>query len=129
MGTRLFLGNLPWATVDADLESLLRSCGVDFNSVKVVTDRESGRSRGYAFVELAEGCDPNRAIMFLEGAVVGSRDLHVELATSEGPRSGRSGDQRGGPDRRGSGRSRQGRDHGRGQGRRRDRGEDYGWGG
>lgn len=118
MGTRLFLGNLPWAAVGADLEKLFRDCGVAFKSVRVVTDRDTGKSKGYAFAELADGVDSLVAKEALAGAVVGERDLHVEDAVSDGPRSGH---------RRGGASSRDSRPKDRGRGRRRERSDDYGW--
>jgi len=118
MGTRLFLGNLPWSATDAELGSLLRERGVAHASVKVVTDRETGRSRGYAFVELAEGADADAAKAALAGAMIGDRDLHVEDAVSTGPRSGQ---------RRAGAPSREPKRRDGGRGRRRERGDDYGW--
>jgi RNA recognition motif-containing protein len=123
MGTRLFLGNLPWATTSAELEDVLRSRGVIFESVKVVEDRDTGRSRGFAFVELGEGADAGAAKQLLEGVVVGERDLHVEDANERPPQTRRD---HGGPggDRRGPG-GRGGRG-GRGSGRGHRGGGDYG---
>lgn len=117
--SRLFLGNLPWALSNVELEQNLRDRGVDFVSASVVFDRSSGRSRGFGFVELREGSDPGDAKIKLEGAVFGGRELHVEDAVTPkaAEMSDRGAVRRSGGDRRGGGR----------RGGRSGRGDRRGW--
>ena len=53
MGTRLFVGNLNFATTENDLRTLFQGAGFEVNDVTIVTDRETGRPRGFGFVEVA----------------------------------------------------------------------------
>ena len=62
---KLYVGNLPWSTTDAELEELFAAIG-PVDSARVITDRETGRSRGFGFVEM-EPADADRAIAALDG--------------------------------------------------------------
>ena len=84
---KLFVGNLPWATSDADLEELFGRVG-PVVSARVITDRESGRSRGFGFVEMDQA-DGQRAIAELDGHEINSRPLRVNEATEQKPRERR----------------------------------------
>jgi RNA recognition motif-containing protein len=75
---KIYVGNLPWSTTDADLEQLFESVG-PVTSARVITDRESGRSRGFGFVEMS-GEDGTRAIAELNGHSIDSRQLRVNEA-------------------------------------------------
>lgn len=86
---KLFVGNLPWSTSDADLEAIFSRIGA-VTSARVITDRESGRSRGFGFVEMDQA-DGQRAIAELDGHEVDSRALRVNEATEQKPRERRGG--------------------------------------
>ncbi len=88
MYKRIYVGNLPWATTEAELEQLFAEHG-SVRSVRVITDRETGRSRGFAFVEMAEN-EAETAIKALDGTELGGRPLRVNEArerTAPGARS------------------------------------------
>lgn len=81
----IFVGNLPWATTEDDLRNLFAPYG-EVHRARVVTDRETGRSRGFGFVDMnAE--DAQRAIAELNGGVYGGRPLTVNISEQR-PRSG-----------------------------------------
>ncbi|HEY8430345.1 MAG TPA: hypothetical protein VIL20_18320 [Sandaracinaceae bacterium] len=77
MGSRLFVGNLPYACSEADLRGLFEP-RFAVRDVRIVTDRDTGRSRGFAFVELEGGAD--EAIDALDGSELGGRKLAVREA-------------------------------------------------
>ena len=79
MGKRLFVGNLPFATTSEQLRDLFTGIG-PCESATVVTDRVSGRSRGFGFVEMAADGDAERAIAELDGAEHAGRKLTVSAA-------------------------------------------------
>ncbi len=92
---KLYVGNLAWGVTDDDL----RNTFADFGSVAsavVITDRETGRSRGFGFVELEDGGD--QAIEALNGQDLQGRPMRVNEAQSKGGggRGGRDGGNRGG---------------------------------
>ena len=91
---KLYVGNLAWATTDEDLKQLFSEFGSVASAV-VITDRESGRSRGFGFVELEDGAD--QAIEALNGQEHNGRPLRVNEAQSKG--GGGGGGRRGGGDR------------------------------
>ncbi|RKO86521.1 RNP-1 like RNA-binding protein, partial [Blyttiomyces helicus] len=75
-GTKtLFVGNLSWSTRTEDLAEAFAPYG-EVKSVRILTDRETGRSRGFAFVEVDEEAAP-KAIEGLNGTNLGGRDLRV----------------------------------------------------
>ena len=75
---KLYVGNLPWRTTDAELEDLFSRHGNVESSV-VITDRETGRSRGFGFVEM-DDAGADAAIEALNGYDVGGRELRVNEA-------------------------------------------------
>lgn len=79
MGKRLYVGNLSYALKSQDLEEVFRQVG-EVVSVKVVTDMETGRSKGFAFVEMATDDLGAQAIEQLNGKEVGGRALRVTEA-------------------------------------------------
>ena len=81
---KVYVGNLPWSITDADLQDLFTPYG-KVDSAQVVMDRESGRSRGFGFVELATEA-ARQAIEKLNGHEIESRALRVNEAQSK-PRS------------------------------------------
>ena len=99
MGKKLFVGNLAFSTSGADLEELFASAGT-VESATVVNDRESGRSRGFGFVEMSSAAEATKAISELNGKNVGGRQINVSEAKEREPRSGGGG---GGGNRSGGG--------------------------
>jgi len=95
---KLYVGNLAWGVTDDDLSTLFSDFGSVASAV-VITDRETGRSRGFGFVELEDGAD--QAIEALNGQDVQGRPLRVNEAQSK-ERGGRGGG--GGGGNRGGGR-------------------------
>ena len=77
MSKRLYVGNLPYTTGDAELRELFSNHG-EVTDVHIVLDRESGRPRGFAFVEMADGAE--EAVTTLNGHSVGGRALTVNEA-------------------------------------------------
>ena len=76
---RLYLGNLPYSSTAEDLEELCGRFGAIRNA-SVVTDRETGRSRGFGFVEMENDADGRAAIEELNGSEIGGRKLVVNEA-------------------------------------------------
>jgi RNA recognition motif-containing protein len=90
MGKKLFVGNLAFSTTSGDLEALFASAGT-VESASVVTDRESGRSRGFGFVEMSSSSEATKAIQDLNGRDVGGRQINVSEAKEREPRHGGGG--------------------------------------
>ncbi len=87
-GTRLFVGNLPYSSTDQDLQQLFARCGV-VSSARVITDFDTGRSKGYGFVEMATGEEAEKAIRELNNSTLGGRTIVVNEARSKGSGSPR----------------------------------------
>jgi RNA recognition motif-containing protein len=83
----LFVGNMSFQTTEADIRALFESFG-QITRVHVVTDRETGRARGFAFVEMPNDEEAKKAIAGLDGKEVGGRNLKVNEARPKEPRSG-----------------------------------------
>jgi RNA recognition motif-containing protein len=79
LSKKLYVGNIPFTTTDGDLRSLFETHGA-VTSVKVITDRETGRSRGFAFVEMDDATAAANAIRALDGSQMGGRSLRVNEA-------------------------------------------------
>ena len=75
---KIYVGNLPWSTTEADLRDMFGAFG-EILSAAVITDRDTGRSRGFAFVEL-DDADADKAIAELDGRDFGGRALRVNEA-------------------------------------------------
>ena len=76
---KIYIGNLPWSATDAELTDMFAKFG-SVASATVVTDRETGRSRGFAFVEMPEAEEADKAIQALDGTDLGGRALRVNEA-------------------------------------------------
>lgn len=87
MSRKLYVGNLPYQTTEADLEALFAAAG-DVAAVTVMRDRETGRARGFAFVEMASDDAAANAIDSLNNSSYGGRNLLVNEARPQEPRSG-----------------------------------------
>ena len=79
MSTNIYVGNLAFSTNNADLEALFAEHG-EVTRAQVITDRDTGRSRGFGFVEMASSDEANEAIRALNGSNVDGRDLKVNQA-------------------------------------------------
>jgi RNA recognition motif-containing protein len=91
MGTRLYVGNIPYNTTDADLRDMFGQNGRIVTDVRIVTDRETGRSRGFAFVELATLEQAQAAAAELNNTQMGGRALVVNEAQERTPGGGAGG--------------------------------------
>lgn len=96
----IFVGNLDFGATEDQLRSLFENYGT-VDRVSVLTDRETGRSRGFAFVEMSNAEESERAISALNGHTLGGRALNVNEAKPREERSGGGGGN--GGERRGSG--------------------------
>ncbi len=105
MGKKLYIGNLPFSADDQALAELFTQFG-DVESSRIVTDRESGRSKGFGFVEMASETSANEAIQKLNGTDFSGRSINVSEAKPMAPRENRGGGGRGGFGGGGGGRSR-----------------------
>ena len=76
---KLYVGNLPFSTNEAELQELFSQHG-EVSSVAIIMDRETGRPRGFGFVEMANDADADAAINAMNGAEVGGRSLVVNEA-------------------------------------------------
>ena len=93
----IFVGNLNFNTSEDELRQLFEPYG-QVDRVSIMTDRETGRSRGFGFVEMSSSEDGEKAIAALNGSQVGGRTLNVNEARPKPERSG-SGGGRGGRER------------------------------
>jgi RNA recognition motif-containing protein len=80
MSTRLYIGNLPFSADENQLRTLCAQEGRHVTSVSLVTDRESGRPRGFGFVDMANDADAQSCIDSLNGVDFGGRSLTVTQA-------------------------------------------------
>lgn len=90
MGNKLYVGNLPYAFRDSDLEQTFSEYGA-VQSAKVMMERDTGRSKGFGFVEMGSDAEAQAAIQGLHGQNYGGRDLVVNEARPMEPRPPRSG--------------------------------------
>jgi RNA recognition motif-containing protein len=104
MAKKLFIGGLSWDTTDEGLRQAFASYG-EITEAKVITDRDTGRSRGFGFVTFAQNEDAKSAISKMDGTSLDGKTIKVNEAQEKSPRSGgRSGGGFGGG--RGGGRNR-----------------------
>src|SRR6202451_1230588 len=89
---KLFVGNIPHSTTEAELRTLFEPHGA-IEQVSIVTDRDTGRSRGFAFVEMTDSAEAEKAIAALNGKELGGRALNINEAR---PKTDRGGPPRGG---------------------------------
>jgi RNA recognition motif-containing protein len=90
LNKKLYVGNLPFTTTDTELKSMFEAYGA-VDRVSIITDRETGRPRGFAFVEMGDSSSADSAIKGLDGREVGGRALRVNEATSTGGGGGGGG--------------------------------------
>ena len=94
MGRRLYVGNLPYTTGEAELQELFSKAGT-VETVRVMRDAATGRARGFAFVEMASDEDAQKAITMLNDKDFGGRNLMVNEARPK-PQGGGGGGRGGG---------------------------------
>jgi len=104
MGNKLYVGNLPYSFRDQDLEQTFSQYG-SVQSAKVMMERDTGRSKGFGFVEMGSDAEAQAAIQGAHGQNYGGRDLVVNEARPMEPRPPRSGGGFGGGGGYGGGRS------------------------
>ena len=104
MSSKIYVGGLPYATTDAQLQDLFAAHGT-VESARVITDKFTGRSRGFGFVEMASNEEAQKAIQALNGTDLDGRNLTVNEARPQEKRAGGFGDRGGdrGGERRGGG--------------------------
>jgi len=86
----IYVGNLPFSTTEAELEQLFSGHGA-VQRVSLITDRDTGRPRGFGFVEMTNDAEGDAAIEALNGAQLGGRSLTVNEARPRQPRGGGGG--------------------------------------
>ncbi|MBL8749729.1 MAG: RNA-binding protein [Planctomycetes bacterium] len=91
MGKRLYVGNLSFQTTEGTLQTLFAQDGRQVASVSIMMDRDTGRSRGFAFVEMNTDQDAQAAIKAVDGKQVDGRALRVNEAEERKPRTGGGG--------------------------------------
>jgi RNA recognition motif-containing protein len=87
MSNKLFVGSLSWNTSSEELRQAFASCG-EVVEAKVVTDRDTGRSRGFGFVTFQDAESAERAVRELDGSMLDGRNIKVDRANDR-PNTGR----------------------------------------
>ncbi len=90
MAKKVYVGNMSYETTDSDLQSLFEEFGT-VQSAQVIMERDTGRSKGFGFVEMANDEEAQAAIDALNGQEVGGRTLNVNEARPRQDRGGRGG--------------------------------------
>lgn len=90
MGKKLYVGNLPFSATDDSLQEIFAQAG-SVQSAKIITDRDTGRSKGFGFVEMSTDQEAADAIQKFNGAEYGGRNMTVAEARPIAPREGRGG--------------------------------------
>jgi RNA recognition motif-containing protein len=90
MGKKLYVGNLPYSATEDSLTETFSQCG-NVESARIITDRDSGRSKGFGFVEMSSDEEAAAAINKLNGTDMGGRQLTVNEAKPQAPREGGRG--------------------------------------
>lgn len=98
MANKLYVGNLPFSATKEEVTSAFSQHGT-VDDVILITDRETGRSKGFAFVTMGSDEEANTAKSALNGVDLGGRNIVVNEARERQPRSGGSGGNRGGGNR------------------------------
>ena len=90
---KLYVGNLPYSANDQSLTEKFSECGT-VSSSKVIMDRDSGRSKGFAFVEMSANQEAEAAIQKFNGSDLGGRAMNVSEAKPQAPRTNDFGSRR-----------------------------------
>ena len=88
MGTRLYVGNLSYNVTEPELRDVFAEGGRNVVEVKIVMDRDTGRPRGFAFVEMGSDDEASQAIQSLSGREIQGRAINVSEARARAPRGG-----------------------------------------
>jgi RNA recognition motif-containing protein len=104
MESKLYVGNLPYTATEEELSSMFGQAG-SVTSVAIIKDRETGRSKGFAFVEMGSNADAQKAVSMLNGQNMGGRDLRVSIARPREEGGGGGGGRGGSYGNRGGNRS------------------------
>ncbi len=103
MGRKLYVGNLPYSATEETLRETFSQCG-DVDSTTMITDRETGQSKGFGFVEMSRDSEAQKAIQELNGTTIEGREIKVNEARPKAPRRGGGGGGGGGGGYGGGGR-------------------------
>ena len=90
MSKKLYVGNLPYSATDQTLADAFGECGT-VESAKVIMDRDSGRSKGFAFVEMSSESEATNSIQRFNGSQLDGRAISVSEAKPQAPRTGGGG--------------------------------------
>ncbi len=90
MGRKLYVGNLPYSVTQQTLEETFSQCGT-VDSVNVITDRDTGQSKGFGFIEMSNDSEAQKAIQELNGTSLDGREIKVNEAKPKAPRRDRGG--------------------------------------
>ena len=90
MGRKLYVGNLPYSVTQQALEETFGQCGT-VDSVNVITDRDTGQSKGFGFIEMSNDSEAQKAIQELNGTSIDGREIKVNEAKPKAPRKDRGG--------------------------------------
>jgi RNA recognition motif-containing protein len=90
MNNKLYVGNLPFSATEAEINKLFGGVG-QVSRTSIVTDRETGRPRGFAFVEMATDAEAQAAVTALDGQNLGGRQIQVNIARPREDRGGGGG--------------------------------------
>jgi RNA recognition motif-containing protein len=96
MQTKIYVGNLSYSTSEDDLRTLFTQAGA-VTSVALIKDRDTGQSKGFAFIEMSSQAEAEKAIQTFNGYTLGDRPLKVNLARPKEDRGFGGGYGRGGP--------------------------------
>lgn len=93
MESKLYVGNLPYSTTEDELRTMFSQAGT-VASVAVIKDRDTGQSKGFAFVEMSNQVEAEKAISMFNGHSLGQREMKVSLARPRDDRGGGGGGRR-----------------------------------
>jgi len=87
MGRKLYVGNLPYSATEQTLRDTFSQCGT-VDSANMITDRDTGQSKGFGFVEMSSDGEAQKAIQELNGSMMEDRQIKVNEAKPKAPRGG-----------------------------------------
>ena len=90
MGRKLYVGNLPYSVTEDALRETFSQCGT-VDSANMITDRDTGQSKGFGFVEMSSDSEAQKAIQELNGTTIENRQIKVNEAKPKAPRGGGGG--------------------------------------
>ena len=90
MGRKLYVGNLPYSVTEDALRETFSACGT-VDSANMITDRDTGQSKGFGFVEMSSDSEAQKAIQELNGTTMDNRQIKVNEAKPKAPRGGGGG--------------------------------------